>query len=93
MSADRGYADIVTIWSDRQLTEWAAGYNVAASQMRFLTAFASRNAPPARKRLKDLVSDTYSWYADEPGQELYFGPLRQGRGATLAVVTPNKAQY
>lgn len=72
----------------RELIAWAAQYNIAANQMRFLTAFSSRASGPARKRLKDLASDTYAWYADEPDQELYFGPLEQRAEPNLAVVTP-----
>ncbi|WP_443046000.1 hypothetical protein [Streptomyces sp. GQFP] len=35
-----------------------------------MTAFESRNSAPARKRLKDLATGTWAWFADEPHHEL-----------------------
>lgn len=73
----------------RDLMEWGAQFGIEAGQMCFLTAFESRNSAPAKRRLKDLAVGTFAWYADEPGQELYFGPIEEPSGpATLAIVKP-----
>lgn len=53
-----------------KLVEWAARHNIEADACRFLTAFSGRNSSPAKRRLKDLASGTYAWYADEPTREL-----------------------
>ena len=58
-----------------RLMEWAAQQGIRAEDCRFLTAFASRNAPAARKRLKDLADGTAAWYLDEPDNELLWGPM------------------
>lgn len=52
------------------LLTWAAQQSINPDHCSFLTAFNSRNDPAARKRLKDLASGTYAYFADEPGQEL-----------------------
>lgn len=54
----------------RELLEWAAEHHIRPSSCRFLTAFASRNASPAKRRLKDLATGTFAWFADEPESEL-----------------------
>lgn len=54
----------------KALLAWAAQQNIKADHCSFLTAFRSRNARAAKKRLKDLASGTWAWYADEPGNEL-----------------------
>jgi hypothetical protein len=54
----------------RALLKWAAQQRIPEDTCNFLTAFGSRNAGPARKRLKDLAVGTYAWYADEPTREL-----------------------
>ncbi|GIG02107.1 hypothetical protein Cci01nite_72000 [Catellatospora citrea] len=54
----------------KALLAWAARQNIKADRCSFLTAFLSRNADAARRRLKDLASGTWAWYADEPGHEL-----------------------
>ncbi|MFI6464586.1 BsuBI/PstI family type II restriction endonuclease [Streptomyces sp. NPDC050538] len=54
----------------KALLKWAAQQNIKAAQCSFLSAFESRNAPPAKKRLKDLAVGTWAWFADEPGHEL-----------------------
>ncbi|GAA1836283.1 BsuBI/PstI family type II restriction endonuclease [Nocardioides hankookensis] len=53
-----------------QLLTWAQKQKIEVADCRFLTAFRSRNDAAARRRLKDLASDTYAWYADEPTHEL-----------------------
>ncbi|MGX1598974.1 BsuBI/PstI family type II restriction endonuclease [Dietzia maris] len=52
------------------LLNWAVQQNIAPTSCSFLTAFQSRNAPAARRRLKDLASGTWAWFADEPTHEL-----------------------
>lgn len=54
----------------RSLLRWAAKQRIPEESCRFLTAFGSRNAAPAKRRLKDLAAGTYAWYADEPEREL-----------------------
>ena len=54
----------------RRLLRWAAEQRIPEQSCRFLTAFGSRNAAPAKRRLKDLAAGTFAWYADEPGREL-----------------------
>ena len=77
-------ADPVTFWiveavasdgeidDDRKaaLLRWARRHNIPEGSCRFLSAFASRNAGPAKRRLKDLAAGTFAWYLDEPGHEL-----------------------
>jgi len=70
-----------------ELTEWAARQGIEATQLRFLTAFESRNARPAKRRLKDLASGSYAWFLTEPESELYFGPIESPSQPRLAVVT------
>lgn len=53
-----------------QLLSWAQKQKINPEDCRFLTAFRSRNDAAARRRLKDLASDTFAWYADEPAHEL-----------------------
>lgn len=52
------------------LTEWAVEQYIAPDQLQFLSAFASRNAPTIRRRLKDIASGTFCWFLDEPEHEL-----------------------
>ena len=52
------------------LLRWAEDQRIPPGDCEFLTAFASRHHPSARKRLKDLAAGTFAWYADEPGREL-----------------------
>lgn len=54
----------------RQLLRWAQKQKINPADCRFLTAFRSRHDAAARRRLKDLASDTFAWYADEPTHEL-----------------------
>lgn len=52
------------------LLRWAKSQNIPQSSCYFLSAFASRQAGPAKRRLKDLAAGTFAWYLDEPGHEL-----------------------
>lgn len=58
------------------LLAWAEEQGIETTQCQFLTAFASRNAAPARRRLKDLAAGTYAWFLDEPDHELAWYDLR-----------------
>jgi hypothetical protein len=64
----------------RKLLRWAAQQRIPADSCRFLTAFASRNSPSARQRLKDVAVGTWAWYADEPDRELAWYELRSDGG-------------
>lgn len=52
------------------LQRWAAAQHIRVDALQFLTGFLSRNHPAAKKRLKDIASGTYAWFADEPDHEL-----------------------
>lgn len=69
-----------------QLIEWAAAQRIPPDQLAFLTAFESRNADPARRRLKDLAAGTFAWFRDEPDYELQWDTI--DTTGTLAPVTP-----
>lgn len=62
----------------RELLKWADAQRIKPSSCRFLTAFASRNATPAKRRLKDLASGTFAWYLDEPELELELSTIEDG---------------
>ncbi|WP_323743723.1 BsuBI/PstI family type II restriction endonuclease [Clavibacter phaseoli] len=71
------------------LLDWAEQQGVPPEHCYFLTAFASRNTSAARRRLKDLASDTYAWFLDEPHNELVWRIIeRPTAAARLATVTP-----
>ncbi len=52
------------------LLQWAADQYIDPVRCQFLSAFTSRNSPPARRRLKDIAAGTYVWFLDEPTREL-----------------------
>ena len=54
----------------QQLLAWAQSQRIPATSCRFMSAFASRNDGPAKKRLKDLAVNSFAWYLDDPGREL-----------------------
>ncbi len=60
----------------KALLDWAAQQNIKSHRCSFLTAFLSRNADPAKRRLKDLAPGTWAWFADEPGHELAWYSLQ-----------------
>ncbi|MBW5250111.1 restriction endonuclease [Streptomyces sp. P01-B04] len=60
----------VTTARRKALLKWADQQGIKADRCSFLTAFWSRNDGAARKRLKDLASETWAWFADEPHHEL-----------------------
>lgn len=49
------------------LGQWAVAQGFSLEQLRFLTAFTSRNGGPIKRRLKDIALNSYVWFADEPG--------------------------
>ncbi|WP_081288727.1 BsuBI/PstI family type II restriction endonuclease [Mycolicibacterium conceptionense] len=59
------------------LIQWATDQKIPADRCRFLSAFAGRNAGPARKRLKDLATDSFAWFLDEPSHELAWYELNK----------------
>lgn len=63
----------------RSLLRWAMKQRIREESCFFLTAFGSRNAPPAKKRLKDLATGTFAWYADEPWRELAWYELSEDK--------------
>ncbi|MFB8089613.1 BsuBI/PstI family type II restriction endonuclease [Streptomyces sp. NPDC055992] len=69
---------VVTNQRRQALLNWAAKQNIKAQACSFLTAFESRNAAPARKRLKDLATGTWAWFADEPHHELAWYKVSSG---------------
>lgn len=54
----------------RQLLRWAEDQRIPPASCRFLSAFLDRNDAAAKRRLKDLATDTFAWYASEPTREL-----------------------
>ncbi|WP_256978609.1 BsuBI/PstI family type II restriction endonuclease [Rhodococcus sp. 14-2470-1a] len=62
----------------QSLLTWATNQGINPAHCHFLTAFTSRTDPAARKRLKDLASGTYAYFADEPGHELAWYRLVDG---------------
>ncbi|MCO7219521.1 BsuBI/PstI family type II restriction endonuclease [Klenkia sp. PcliD-1-E] len=52
------------------LLGWAEQQYIDPASCRFLSAFTSRNSPPARRRLKDLAVGTFAWFLNEPSREL-----------------------
>lgn len=71
-----------------ELVRWAEGQHIDPTHCHFMTAFSSRNSGPARRRLKDLATDTHAWFLDEPEHELTWTMIAPARLATLAPVTP-----
>ena len=59
-----------------KLVAWAEEQNIKADECRFLSTFVSRGDGAARRRLEDLASGTYAWFADEPNHELAWHELR-----------------
>jgi len=59
------------------LLRWATDQKIPAVRCRFLSAFTSRNSPPARRRLKDLATDSFAWFLDEPSHELAWYELEK----------------
>lgn len=53
-----------------KLLAWAEEQSIRSAQCFFLSAFVSRADGAARRRLKDLATGTFAWYADEPEHEL-----------------------
>lgn len=75
------------------LLGWAAAQGIPAGRCRFLTAFESRNAAPARRRLKDLADGTYAWFLAEPDHELLWRTIDKTGPAHLAPATPLSRPY
>ena len=57
------------------LLAWAERQGINPSDCRFLTAFESRGASVAKRRLKDLGSGTFAWFMDEPDHALSWSSI------------------
>ncbi len=81
------------ITEDRKaaLLSWAASQGIDPAQCRFMTAFASRNASAAKRRLKDLAGGTFAWYLDEPGSELAWNEIPDVRPMAEVVELHSRA--
>ncbi|HEX2418579.1 MAG TPA: BsuBI/PstI family type II restriction endonuclease [Micromonosporaceae bacterium] len=64
----------------KELLDWATDQKIPETSCRFLTAFLSRNHHAARRRLKDLATGTFAFYADEPARELSWYELESPIG-------------
>lgn len=74
----------------RELHEWAQEQRIDPKSCRFLTAFASRNASPAKRRLKDLARGTFAWYLDEPDMELSWDILDEGSAQVIPIYSSKR---
>lgn len=68
-----------------ELLDWAARQHIRPESCRFLTAFISRHAAPAKRRLKDLAEGTFAWYLDEPGMELSWSRIDNGSQTVIPI--------
>lgn len=59
------------------LLSWASEQRIPEGVCKFLSGFVSRHDAVARRRLKDLATNTFAWYADEPTREIAL--VRRGR--------------
>ena len=57
------------------LLRWAEDQRIDPANVRFVSAFQSRNSPAAKRRLKDLAVGTIAWFLDEPSCELSWSEL------------------
>ncbi|MGW2853398.1 BsuBI/PstI family type II restriction endonuclease [Streptomyces sp. NPDC001215] len=71
---------VVTAARRTALLKWAAKQNIREDRCSFLTAFEWRNSDSARRRLKDLASGTWAWFAAEPYHELAWYEVVPGAG-------------
>lgn len=58
-----------------QFLSWATTHGLDTSKCRFLTAFASRTHPEARRALSVLARGSHAWFNDEPDALLSWGDL------------------
>ncbi|MBF4618034.1 restriction endonuclease [Clavibacter sp. VKM Ac-2873] len=80
---------VITERRKSEFISWAASQGIPSASCRFMTAFVSRNSPIAKRRLKDLASETTAWFLNEPEHELKWSIIdRTGYVPVLAVVTP-----
>ncbi|MFK0039722.1 BsuBI/PstI family type II restriction endonuclease [Paenarthrobacter sp. NPDC090517] len=54
----------------RKLVEWAEKEGLPPENLRYLTAFLSRNHSTAKKLIPSLAVGTHAWFLDEPEAEL-----------------------
>lgn len=55
--------------------QWAETQGIPPENLRFLTAFLSRNHSTAKKLLPSLAAGTHAWFLDEPDHELTWGEI------------------
>lgn len=60
----------------RHLLAWAAEQEIEPHECQFLTAFESRSASIARKRLAALAVGSHAWFLDEPAVEMSIQELQ-----------------
>lgn len=75
-----------------ELLRWASKQRIQPDSLRFLTAFESRGDGPARRRLKDLASGTFAWFADEPDHELSWDDIASENDGDLNPPTHHPCQ-
>lgn len=68
-----------------KLLAWATNQRIPPEQCAFLTAFADRNSPAAKRRLKDLALDTFAWFLTEPSSELSWSEIQSPGGTVSAL--------
>jgi hypothetical protein len=59
----------------RKLMEWAAQQGLPPENLRYLTAFLSRNHSAAKRLMPSLAAGTHAWFLDEPELELSWAEI------------------
>jgi hypothetical protein len=59
----------------RKLIEWAKQQGIPPENLRYLTAFLSRNHSAAKRLISALAVGTYAWFLDEPEAELSWAQI------------------
>ncbi|MCA4135493.1 BsuBI/PstI family type II restriction endonuclease [Arthrobacter sp. M4] len=59
----------------RKLMEWAAQQGLPPENLRYLTAFLSRNHSAAKRLMPSLAAGTHAWFLDEPEMELSWAEI------------------
>jgi hypothetical protein len=63
---------VITEARRKEFLSWAHARKIKPKSCGFVTAFASRNGTPVRRRLPALAADTLIWFLDEPDRLLRF---------------------
>lgn len=59
----------------RKLMEWAVQQGLPPENLRYLTAFLSRNHGAAKRLMPSLAAGTHAWFLDEPELELSWAEI------------------